>query len=472
MSQTSNMPITSLRWLHEEFSLAYWQERGICPVLDGKKLDSLMISPESDLRDVNHFRYITGERFRFEVTEQSSVLESLTRLSQQELSSVSTNGNGTRTTTPDETVSSSVIATVNEIIRDAVRAGASDIHFEPFETILLVRVRVDGSLREDRRLDVSTKAATISRLKIMGGLDIAERRLPQDGRIRFHMNGNMIDLRLSTLPTEFGEKAVLRILDKSSLRLDLDSLGMNDSQLVLFRRNLRRSNGIILVTGPTGSGKTTTLYSALNEILSPELNITTIEDPIEYNLEGVNQTQIKPEIGLDFAQALRSILRQDPNVIMVGEIRDSETLSIALRSALTGHLVLSTLHTNDSVSAVTRLVDLKAERSLLATGLRLIIAQRLVRALCANCKKQANDDLEYRAVGCEQCYGSGYSGRKAVFEFLEITEEFSAALESGATSAELSNLAKKDGLVSLYDSGMELIKQGVTDRIQLIKEIA
>ncbi|MBN4057095.1 type II/IV secretion system protein [bacterium AH-315-J21] len=365
--------------------------------------------------------------------------------------------------------------TVNDLIRDAVAQGASDIHFEPFEDCLLVRFRVDGVLREVVRLETVVTAATISRLKIMGGLDIAERRLPQDGRIRFHDNGKLIDVRLSTLPTEFGEKAVLRILDKSALRLNLDILGMDSSSLGTFRKHLNRTSGIILVTGPTGSGKTTTLYSALNEIHTSALNITTIEDPIEYNIAGVNQTQIKPEIGLTFAHVLRSTLRQDPNVIMVGEIRDAETLRIALQAALTGHLVLSTLHTNDSVAAISRLLDLSADRGLLATALRLVIAQRLLKTLCERCKKPVEDTAgasQFVAVGCEHCYETGYVGRRAVFEFLEVGKDFSEALEKGATGAELRSIADKQGLVGLRSSALALADQGITDTHQALRETA
>lgn len=459
-------------WLHSEFDIDYWTSRGICPVLTEDSLTALEISSDSDLSDVDRFRFVTGERFGFSVTDADTIQENLGRLSKSDRSLLDSESTDSRGVLSEDKVTSSVVATVNEIINEAVRVGASDIHLEPFEKRLQVRVRVDGSLRESRSIDGAHKPATISRLKIMGGLDIAERRLPQDGRIRFHMNGNVVDIRLSTLPTEFGEKAVLRILDKSSLRLSLESLGMDDLQLGQFRRNIRRSHGIILVTGPTGSGKTTTLYSALNEIHSPELNITTIEDPIEYHIEGINQTQIKPEIDFDFSDALRSILRQDPNVIMVGEIRDSETLSIALRSALTGHLVLSTLHTNDSVSAITRLVDLKAERGLLAAALRLIVAQRLVRILCPHCKqKGVEGHSDYQSKGCAKCFGTGYHGRRAVFEFLTIDEEFASAIDSGATGAELSLIAKENGLVSLHDAGMRLVSQGITDKAQVIKEI-
>ncbi len=474
------MTFAPSHWLFETFSIEYWKERSLLPIFKGDKLEKIAFSVESDLNDLNRFRFVSRQSYALATAPSSKIIEGLELLESELASGSSKSANGTNgaSAKPVNEVSSSVVSQVNEIISEAVRLAASDIHFEPFEDYLMVRYRIDGSLREIQRLEAGLKPPTLSRLKIMGGLDIAERRLPQDGRIRFHVDGKMIDLRLSTLPTEFGEKAVLRILDKSALRLDLNTLGMNDSPLASFRRNLSRSNGIILVTGPTGSGKTTTLYSALNEISAPELNITTIEDPIEYNLEGINQTQIKPVIGFDFAQVLRSTLRQDPNVIMVGEIRDQETLSISLRAALTGHLVLSTLHTNDSVAAITRLLDLGAERGLLASALRLVIAQRLVRTLCDKCKERvsgaSDGSLEldtFKPVGCESCFGSGYSGRRAVFEFLEITPAFAEALETDAPIAELRRLARQEGLIELQAAGMELVRSGQTITSQIAKEI-
>jgi general secretion pathway protein E len=463
-------------WIHQEFDLAFWQERELLPVFAETNLETIGITKHSRLEDINRFRFVTTESFALKSVSADEVTSGLNDLA--DLLSGSEAHKVVEKQSPraqSEIVSSSVVMTVNDLIRDAVTQGASDIHFEPFEDYLLVRFRVDGVLREVLRLETTVTAATISRLKIMGGLDIAERRLPQDGRIRFHDNGKVIDVRLSTLPTEYGEKAVLRILDKSALRLDLNILGMNSDSLSMFRKHLNRSSGIILVTGPTGSGKTTTLYSALNEIHTSALNITTIEDPIEYNLEGINQTQIKPEIGLTFAHVLRSTLRQDPNIIMVGEIRDAETLRIALQAALTGHLVLSTLHTNDSVAAISRLIDLSADRGLLATALRLVIAQRLLKTLCEHCKKPAGDATEtglFAPVGCERCYDTGYVGRQAVFEFLEVGKDFSGALEKGATGAELRSIADEQGLIGLRSSALALARQGITDTHQALRETA
>jgi len=428
-------------------------------------MSRLAITPHSNLAEVDYFRFVTRERFSMCQVEDDALSAALERLAEI----VTPEQNSTRPDWAEIAVSSSVVSLINDIVREAVTLGASDIHFEPYAETLRVRYRIDGALREMRELESRLTPPVISRLKILGGLDIAERRMPQDGRIRFPMSDKLIDIRLSTLPTDFGEKAVLRILDKSALRLDLETLGLTDGQLRLFRGALSRSHGIILVTGPTGSGKTTTLYSALNEIRTPEVNITTIEDPIEYNLEGVNQTQIKPDIGLDFAQTLRSVLRQDPNVIMVGEIRDSETLSVALRAALTGHLVFSTLHTNDAVAAIPRLLDLRAERGLLASALRLVIAQRLIRLLCPHCKTQDAQGAR-QANGCDRCYSSGYIGRRAVFEFLQVTSEFGQAIESGAPVSELYRIAREQGWSDLKSAALSMANQGLTDTTQALKE--
>lgn len=464
------MTLSATHWLNREFNPAYWAKHHLSPVLSDENLESILISERSNLSDLGRFRFLTGESYSLQTANPDTVDSELSRL-RDSLASEENESNGRGRSQELTPVPSSVILLVNDLMAEAIREGASDIHFEPFEKYMLVRYRVDGSLRETRRLDSDIKPMVISRLKIMGGLDIAERRLPQDGRIRFHIDEKVVDVRLSTLPTEFGEKAVLRILDKSALRLELESLGMSGDDLALFRKNLRRAHGIILVTGPTGSGKTTTLYSAINEIRSPELNITTIEDPIEYNLEGINQTQIKPEIGLNFAHTLRSILRQDPNIILVGEIRDSETLKIALRAALTGHLVLSTLHTNDSVSAISRLLDLEAERGLLATALRLIIAQRLIKVFCDHCKKRMDDSSDaYESVGCERCYGNGFSGRKAIFEFFEITESVMNAIETGASTTQLRKLSREEGLTTLREAGVRMVANGETDMNQVIRE--
>ena len=355
---------------------------------------------------------------------------------------------------------------VNQVISNAIKTGASDIHFEGYETIYRVRYRIDGHLREILNLPKTRSLAIASRLKIMANLDISEKRRPQDGRIRFNYNSKTIDLRVSILPTNFGEKIVLRILDKSQVELDLTKLGLNSSQLEILSRNIKNPYGMILVTGPTGSGKTTSLYSILKTIHSVEKNILTIEDPIEYNLDGINQSSVRPEIGYDFANALRSFLRQDPDIIMVGEIRDKETAEIAIRASLTGHLVFSTLHTNDSISAITRLIDMGIEPFLVSSSVRIIVAQRLVRILCSckvkSTKKVMGLEHHYDKKGCEKCSYTGYKGRRAIFELFEINNDLADMISKNSPYKEIKNKAIENGFLSLRDSGIEKILSGAT----------
>ena len=330
-----------------------------------------------------------------------------------------------------------MILLINRVIAEAVKLKASDIHVEPYEATLSIRLRIDGVLREVLSLPARAAAALVSRIKVMARLDIAERRVPQDGRISLALGGKTVDVRVSTLPARFGERVVMRILDKDEARLSLDALGMPEDMLTRFRTALAKPNGIILVTGPTGSGKTTTLYGALSELNDPSRNILTVEDPVEYAIDGVGQTQINPKVGMTFATGLRAILRQDPDIVMVGEIRDVETAEIAIQAALTGHLVLSTVHTNSAVGAVTRLRDMGAEPFLLSSTITGVIAQRLVRRLCPACREPYEPDsaerkllgLEdgapatiYRAKGCGRCAGVGYEGRLGVYELVMIDE--------------------------------------------------
>jgi type IV pilus assembly protein PilB len=377
----------------------------------------------------------------------------------------------------------SVVEFVNSVIEKAIATRASDIHLEPYEHRLRIRYRIDGVLQEIPSPKQDLARSLISRLKIMGDLDIAEKRRPQDGRIRFVVDGRPIDIRMSTLPTDFGEKIVLRILDKSHLELDLAKLGFEEVDLAQLRSTLRIPYGMILVTGPTGSGKTTTLYAGMHEINDASINITTIEDPIEYNLTGINQTHVKKDIGLTFAASLRSILRQDPNVIMVGEIRDGETAEIAIRAALTGHVVLSTLHTNDAPSAVTRLVDMGIEPFLVGASVRMIIAQRLVRRLCAACAKPmtptSTETAElhidrsttiYRPTGCGSCSGLGYRGRTAVYEILKIDNGLSDRIAKGITTAELRSLAVKRGMKTLREAAIAKALRGETSLEEVLRE--
>ncbi|CAN5489810.1 hypothetical protein BH23BAC3_BH23BAC3_22430 [soil metagenome] len=378
----------------------------------------------------------------------------------------------------------SVIQIINTLLHTAIEQNVSDIHLEPFEDMFRVRFRLDGVLQDTARIELYHREAVISRVKIMGGLDIAEKRRPQDGRIRLDRESKAIDLRVSSLPTVYGEKIVLRVLDKGSLNLNLKELGFEEQSLVTFRRNIQLPYGMILVTGPTGSGKTTTLYSALNELNTEHVNITTIEDPIEYNLNGITQTQVHNDIGLSFSAILRSILRQDPNIVMLGEIRDGETAKIATRAALTGHMVLSTLHTNDAPSAVARLKDVGVESFLIASSVRMIVAQRLVRRICPNCK-EARTPLERElkslklenfdgqvttGAGCDQCNQTGFRGRVSLFEIMEIDEQISKMIAKGTGSSYLKNAAKKAGLKTLREVGLKKIKQGITTPDEVLRE--
>lgn len=362
------------------------------------------------------------------------------------------------------------VRTVNHILQEAIQINASDIHFEPGLDGLRVRYRVDGVLRLGATKPLQNAAAICSRLKIMARLDIAERRMPQDGRIQLKVLGKELDIRISTIPTLFGENIVIRILDKSNVVLDFDHLGFDSKTLEKFKTILAAPDGIFLVTGPTGCGKTTSLYTALNQINSIEIKLVTVEDPIEYQLEGINQIAVQPKIGLTFDKVLRSILRQDPDVIMVGEMRDTETARIAVQAALTGHLVLSTLHTNDSVTGITRLLDMGVEDYLVASTLNAVLAQRLLRRLCNNCKTKLKGEAdEYIAVGCNECGNTGYKGRIAITEFLIITDEFRELIVSRASRANMKLAAKNAGMQTLYDSGLNLVKKGVTSRVEVLK---
>ena len=373
-----------------------------------------------------------------------------------------------------------VIRLVNHLISKAAEARASDIHIEAFENRLRVRYRVDGVLVEVDPPPARFRAALVSRIKIMARLNIAERRLPQDGRIKLAIRGVPIDLRVSTIPTMHGEGVVLRILDRQEVQLDFDALGVVDGNLANYEEILSRPNGIFLVTGPTGSGKTTTLYAALVRLNSPDKKLLTVEDPIEYQLEGVNQIQVKPGINLTFANVLRSILRQDPDIIMIGEIRDLETAEIAVQAALTGHLVLSTLHTNDAAGTITRLLDMRVEDYLLTSTLAGVAAQRLVRRLCHNCRVQerampelveqlslerfgvGSEALLWRAVGCEQCNGTGFRGRTSVVETLVVEDEIRRLILRRAEAKELHRAALSAGMVSMYEDGMRKALGGET----------
>ncbi len=360
-----------------------------------------------------------------------------------------------------------VIRMINALLTQALREGASDIHIEPFEQTSVVRFRIDGSLRDVVRPRKAIHGSLISRIKIMAQLDIAEKRLPQDGRITLRVGGKPVDVRVSTLPTGHGERAVLRLLDKEAGRLDLQHLGMSSHMLAQFDGLIKQPHGIVLVTGPTGSGKTTTLYAALSLLNASTTNILTVEDPIEYDLIGVGQTQVNAKIDMTFAKALRAILRQDPDVIMIGEIRDLETAQIAVQASLTGHLVLATLHTNDAAAAVTRLLDMGIEPFLLSSTLLGVLAQRLVRKLCPACKRQ--EGRYWQAVGCPQCGQSGYQGRVGIYELLQTTNQIRAQIHNRASEAQVREAAHGSGMTSMRDDGERWLQDGTSTQAELLR---
>ena len=380
-----------------------------------------------------------------------------------------------------------VVKLINGILTDAVKRGASDIHVEPFEHEIRIRYRIDGVLQEVMKPPLKMKAALTSRIKILSSLNIAERRVPQDGRLKLKMGTRVIDFRVSTLPVLFGEKIVLRILDKGNLTLDLTKFGFEPKAERDLMRAILNPYGMVLVTGPTGSGKTTTLYSALQRINTVETNIMTAEDPVEYNLPGINQAPMRAEIGLTFAAALRAFLRQDPNIIMIGEIRDLETGGIAIKAALTGHLVLSTLHTNDAPSTIVRMIDMGIEAFNVASAVNLVVAQRLVRRICTACKtpttytdpelKALTDDLEplrritfYKGTGCDVCGGTGYKGRAGLYEVMAMTPALRRMVLTGASTVELRDQAVVDGMLTLRMDGMKKLERGITTLEEVVKE--
>ena len=380
-----------------------------------------------------------------------------------------------------------VVKLVNLILTDAIKKGASDIHIEPYEKSFRVRYRIDGVLQEIMKPPLKLKNAIVSRIKIMSNLDIAERRLPQDGRIKLKMGKNKeMDYRVSVLPTLYGEKVVTRLLDKSNLQLDMTKLGFEDSALTNFLEAIHKPWGIVLVTGPTGSGKTTTLYSALTDLNKVSDNISTAEDPVEYNLGGINQVQMHEDIGLNFAAALRAFLRQDPDIIMVGEIRDYETAEIAIKAALTGHLVLSTLHTNDAPSTINRLLNMGIEPFLIASSTNLVLAQRLARKICSECKEvlkmphqalidigfspeEAKSIVCYRGKGCAVCNGSGYKGRIALYEVMVMNETLKELVLNGVSAAELKRAAINEGMKTLRMSGLQKVQEGTSTIEEILR---
>ncbi len=382
----------------------------------------------------------------------------------------------------DEVANAPVVKLVNSIIEHAIRIHASDIHIEPTEDKMRVRLRLDGVLQEVMNAPKNAHAAVITRIKIIGGMDIAEKRIPQDGRVETVIANEPVDLRLSILPTVNGEKVVIRILGRGVSQLSRDMLGLSENNTILFEKIVKSPHGIVLVSGPTGSGKTTTLYTVLKDLNQPTTNIVTVEDPVEYRMDGVNQVQVNVRAGMTFATGLRSILRQDPDIILVGEIRDSETAEIAIRASITGHLVLSTIHTNDAASTVTRLVDMGIDPYLVSSSVVGIISQRLVRKICPRCKesyktshaeamqlKLREPKVIFRGTGCPECNGSGYKGRTAIHEILVVTKEIRELIDRRASDDQIRTVAGRQGTTTLMDACIELVLQGITTTQEMIK---
>lgn len=432
-------------------------ESGIINELVNEYLEGTIDSIEGTLNDLDSFQLEKYTDFNL-----NSQVENLEELAQE----------------------APIIRLVNAIISNGLKKGASDIHIEPFEQNLRIRYRIDGILYENQAPPKSLLPAIITRIKIMANLNIAEHRLPQDGRIRIRVLGRELDIRVSIIPTLYGESAVLRILDRADVLLKLDNLGFDKSTLAQYLNLIKYPHGIILVTGPTGSGKTTTLYATLNYLNSTEKKIITIEDPVEYQLEGINQINVRPEIDFTFARGLRSILRQDPDIIMVGEIRDVETARIAIQAALTGHLVFATLHTNDAAGAVTRLLDMGVEDYLLASTLRGVLGQRLVRVLCPLCKTKYKPEIHdlnkisgidplridiYTASGCEKCNYLGFKGRTGIYELLTIDEELQSKIGRGIQIRDIKKFMEKKGVKKMMDDGREKIKDGITTIDEVIR---
>ncbi len=470
---------------------------------------TIAMSDPSNLFVLEELRFSTNLRIQAVISPESSILESIEKyygsstgieaqkfLEEIELSDDSSieviedydDDDSLITDTGDD---APAIKLVNLIFQDAISKGASDIHFEPYEKVFRVRFRIDGVLQEYMNPPMNIKNKVLSRVKLISGIDIAEKRLPQDGRIKTKLKidniTKSIDMRVSSLPTIHGEKIVIRILDKDNLMLDLTKLGFESISLEKFDKSIQEPWGIILVTGPTGSGKTNTLYSAIQKLNSEDVNIMTAENPVEFNLFGINQVNIKESIGLSFPATLRSFLRQDPNIILVGEIRDFETADIAIKAALTGHLVLSTLHTNDAPSTIARLINMGIEPFLVSSAVRLVVAQRLVRRLCKSCKAPANVPAQslidigfapeeaksvkiYEAKGCEKCNNTGYKGRVGLFEVMHIDEELKEQILMGASTSELRQKAKEKGMLTLRMSGVEKVKAGDTSIEEVLRE--
>jgi len=520
--------LVKLGFVSEEELLAYLQREYRLPVVDPLSLDiprevldlvpigivnkhqliptnlarttlTVAMSDPSNLAAINEVKFVTGYDVKVAVATPSSLDQAIEALYESKVNYddvLNALGNeNIEVVNEDEEVDvkeleratgeAPVVRLVNALLTDAIRKRASDVHIEPYEKILRVRFRVDGVLYEIMRPPLRLKNAITSRIKVMASLDIAERRLPQDGRIKMKLSGGKeMEFRVSVLPTVYGEKVVLRLLDKANLQLDMTKLGFEEVQLTHFKHAVHQPYGMVLVTGPTGSGKTTTLYSALAELNKIGSNISTAEDPVEFSLVGINQVNVNDEIGLNFASCLRAFLRQDPDIIMVGEIRDFETAEVAIKAALTGHLVLSTAHTNDAPATVNRLLNMGVEPFLVTSSLNLVLAQRLARLICAGCKVDAEaapkllQDLGlnngepvalYRGTGCQQCGGTGYRGRVALYEVMPMWEELKEQVLAGASATEIKRTAMRQGMQTLRQSGLGKVRQGLTTIEEILR---
>lgn len=480
-------------------------KHGVLPIVkENSSLSIAMIDP-SNMVALNDIKFITGLDVKIHIANEVKLKEKQEEIfenqieydsilnnyqDEEDVEIVDSNAQVDVDELEKATEDAPVVKLVNALLTDAIRRGTSDIHVEPYEKVFRVRFRIDGVLYEIMKPPIKLKNAITSRLKIMADLDIAERRLPQDGRIKLKIGGGKeMDYRVNVLPTLFGEKVVLRLLDKSNLQLDMTKLGFETTQLEYFQEGIAKPFGMVLVTGPTGSGKTTTLYSALAELNKTVTNISTAEDPVEFNLAGINQAQMHEDIGFNFASALRAFLRQDPDVIMVGEIRDYETAEIAIKASLTGHLVLSTLHTNDAPSTVGRLLNMGVEPFLVASSINLILAQRLARRVCSNCKEAVDINPEvlvgigfsaseaphvqiFQGKGCNKCSQTGYKGRVALYEIMVMGEELKEFVLNGASTAELKREAMRLGMMTLRGAALRQLKEGVTTVEEVLRVTA
>ena len=495
--EASGFPRDSMPVSGVDLSESYLRENTILPLeLDGETLTIAAFNP-FDWNTFEDLKISLGKKLKIQLSSQEDILEgietfygmgnsAMDRMVENIQEEDFDHHDDPETTEHIRDMASEapVIKLVNHIINQAIETGASDIHLEPFTDDLILRYRIDGILSKFEAPPKRFHSAVTTRIKIMAKLDIAEKRLPQDGRIRIKSRGKDIDIRVSTLPTIFGESVVMRILDRGNILVQLDKLGFPPKELEVFVKLIHKPHGKILVTGPTGSGKTTTLYAALDKINTADKKIITVEDPVEYQLRGVNQIHVKPQIGLTFSNGLRSIVRQDPDVIMVGEIRDSETAKIAIQSALTGHLVFSTIHTNDAAGAVTRLQDMGIESFLITSALLGVLAQRLVRIICVNCKERQTLDpalynkleydgreelIGYRGAGCDQCNQTGYKGRIGIYELFVMNDMIRNLILAKSTTQEIRELARNSGMKFLREDGMDKVAQGITTVDEILR---